>query len=647
MARAKIIRMTDSTHKYPVWLWMLAALLVLLAAYGVRVHLLGAQSLWNDEGSAYVQATRPLPEIAQNAARDIHPPLYYALLAVWRALTGESEFALRALSALASLLTVAFAYGIGRRLYGRFAAITAALLVGFNTFQIYYAQEARMYALLALWAAAAMWALINLTLTETPRHRWRYAAALALLNAAGLWTQYVYPALMLAQGALFVLWMLARMRARLPVRHVFALYVAANVATLILFAPWVSTAWAQLTTWPNTGAPPEIGEQIAVISAYLTVGVTYPYAAYGVPVAFVLLFGLLTRSARPLAWWRMSVPVIWALTLAGGFIAVGLFREANLKFLLPAQAGFALWIARGLWVIWTLPTPRDRPLVPILPKIAAISGAALLTLSLISTLPALYHAPEYQRDNYRAIVAAIQADTRDDKAVILNAPGQIEAFDYYARGTLDIHPLPIGMTVDEAATTRAVEALLRDNTRLYAVLWGTDERDPDGVVESLLDRAAFEIDDRWFGSVRLVRYATTADLGAAQPINAAFGENITLESYTLSADSVTRGDALLVRLTWQTDAPLDRRYKVFVQLLNPDGTLAAQRDSEPSGGLIPTVTWAAGDAVQDHHALVIPPTLAAGSGYTLIVGLYDSADASARLPTATGDYVTLGSITVR
>ena len=103
-------------NRFPVYLLALA--LIALLAFGVRFHLLGAQSLWNDEGSSYVQAGRAFNEIAANAARDIHPPLYYWLLKVWMALTGEREFALRALSALASVLSVAFTAAAGRRRVG-------------------------------------------------------------------------------------------------------------------------------------------------------------------------------------------------------------------------------------------------------------------------------------------------------------------------------------------------------------------------------------------------------------------------------------------------------------------------------------------------------------------------------------------------
>jgi hypothetical protein len=69
----------------------------------------------------------------------------------------------------------------------------------------------------------------------------------------------------------------------------------------------------------------------------------------------------------------------------------------------------------------------------------------------------------------------------------------------------------------------------------------------------------------------------------------------------------------------------------------------AQRDSEPGGGLALTTTWQPETTVVDRHALLIdqPP-----GEYTLIVGLYDLDDPSARLSVEGGDAFTLTTITV-
>lgn len=84
-----------------------AALFVLLLATFTRFHLLEAQSFWNDEGNSARLSERSIPAILEGTASDIHPPLYYLALRGWRELLGETEFALRSLSAFAGVLVVA------------------------------------------------------------------------------------------------------------------------------------------------------------------------------------------------------------------------------------------------------------------------------------------------------------------------------------------------------------------------------------------------------------------------------------------------------------------------------------------------------------------------------------------------------------
>ncbi|HIQ00596.1 MAG TPA: hypothetical protein EYH30_00450, partial [Anaerolineales bacterium] len=97
----------------------LLLLSILLLATGLRFYRLDAQSFWNDEGNSARAAERSIPLILEAAEGDIHPPGYYVLLHFWRAMVGESEFGLRALSAICSVLTVALTYGLGRRLLVR------------------------------------------------------------------------------------------------------------------------------------------------------------------------------------------------------------------------------------------------------------------------------------------------------------------------------------------------------------------------------------------------------------------------------------------------------------------------------------------------------------------------------------------------
>lgn len=625
---------------------LLIAIAALLIAFALRVHELGAQSLWHDEGNSYVQSTRTFSEIAYHAGLDIHPPAYYWALAVWRLLTGESEFALRALSLFASLLSVAFLFALARRLFDAWTAGAAAVFAALNTFSIFYAQEARMYALLALWGAAAMWALERLVHRPTPRH----ALILGAINAAGLWTQYSFPFVMLAQGVqvLVAAGSFARRRDGRAAARLIGLYAGANALALAIFAPWLPTALRQITTWPTTGDLTPPAEALATISAWLTLGLTAPA---GLPplAAIALLFGVLHLDRRPLGLWRMLVPVVFTVLPVVCFLALGLFRASNLKFLLPAQLAAALWLAQGLRAIWRL-QPRSSALA-FAPRAVSVGIGLWMIVALWGGIPSLYGDTAFRRADYRAIVRTIESELRAGDAIVLDAPNQEEVFRYYYRDDLaPIYPLPPGLGGDDAETQAAVRGVIARHERVFAVFWGEAERDPNRIVERTLDQEAFEAGDTWYGDVRLARYVMPQPLTTVRASDALFtaenGDAIRLERYALSEMEITAGSALQAQFDWRTDAPLERRYKVFIQLLDANGALAAQRDSEPGGGLALTNTWMPGEVLRDNHGLMVPHDLAVGT-YTLIVGWYDLEDPSARLRLTDGsDAFILGMVTV-
>src|SRR5262249_15858621 len=78
------------------------------------------------------------------------PPLYYMAIGAWIQLFGASEAALRSLSVASSSLAIILVYALGRELFGPRQGLTASAFVALSATQIYYAQEARPYALLLI-----------------------------------------------------------------------------------------------------------------------------------------------------------------------------------------------------------------------------------------------------------------------------------------------------------------------------------------------------------------------------------------------------------------------------------------------------------------------------------------------------------------
>jgi hypothetical protein len=99
---------------------------------------------------------------------------------------------------------------------------------------------------------------------------------------------------------------------------------------------------------------------------------------------------------------------------------------------------------------------------------------------------------------------------------------------------------------------------------------------------------------------------------------ARLAQNITLTGYNF--DLVDQ--SLDLHLYWQTEFPVNTRYKVFVQLLSDDNTLIAQSDSFPAAGERPTTGWLPGEIIVDPHSLPLTSNPSPGT-YRLIAGMYN------------------------
>ena len=184
---------------------MLPVLGVLLLALGLRLYLLTGQSLWYDEGVSAYMTPRTYAEIAAATAVDIHPPLYYWLLATWAVPFGQGEVALRSLSVLLGTLMVWATWGLGRSLSGPAVGLAAAALLAVSPLAVQYSQEVRMYALAGLLAAAVagrywQWCARCWPPAATRRQRLTLTLGYGLLVAALLYTHYYGTLVILAQA---------------------------------------------------------------------------------------------------------------------------------------------------------------------------------------------------------------------------------------------------------------------------------------------------------------------------------------------------------------------------------------------------------------------------------------------------------------
>jgi hypothetical protein len=125
--------------------------LVLVAGIGLRLSETVRARLWTDEYLVLEIGSQPTAAaVAAKLRSEANPPLYFLLAHVVLEKAADPELALRLVSALAGILTIALAAWTAWRRWGLFPAIVAAVLVAASAVAVHYSAEIRPFALLGL-----------------------------------------------------------------------------------------------------------------------------------------------------------------------------------------------------------------------------------------------------------------------------------------------------------------------------------------------------------------------------------------------------------------------------------------------------------------------------------------------------------------
>ena len=272
--------------------WLLAVALVTALAAALRWYQLGVESLWVDELIMLRVTELNTPTLLRELYTTARAPLYPLLAHFWQMAFGDSQAALRALSALFGTLSVPLVALIGRELFDGRTGLVAALFMALSPFQLYFSQEYRYYSLAILLTLASMWFFIRAL--ETGR-----GGAFALYALFTALHVYAHPLSGALFGAAMGLYLLVRWT---ETRRRLRGWIGAHLLIIALAAPTVVLRLMRSTQGsvdspyfgsggltPDWLTRPPIYEPVRTLTHFLLLGTTR-YLTLIPAAAVILLF---------------------------------------------------------------------------------------------------------------------------------------------------------------------------------------------------------------------------------------------------------------------------------------------------------------------------------------------------------------------
>lgn len=384
----------------PVWAPAAVAAGLALALGAYR---LGQESLWGDEGiSAFAVSygwRELVPSVLDN--RPTHA-LYYGILKLWSG-AGSSEFVLRSLSVVCVVAAAALVAVLAARLFGRVAGFSAGVLFAVNPFVIAYAQEARVYALVALLTVIA--SLLFVRAIEGPTTgRW---LVYALSAVALVYAHAVAGSVLIAHAIAFLL------RSPRPWRPAL-LGLGAAAIGLAPLALAVTRSGTGAFVWITMPQPGDLYPAVRDLA-----GGTDPLVAgFVVATALAIWAALRHRTDGP-GRWALALSALLVLTPFVLTYAVSLLVPVFVpRYLLVAVPGMVLLAAAG---------------IATLPRTWMAASATLLLVA--ACAPVLWtRYTTAQNEDWRGAGAIVSSRAAPGDAVVVEPGWGLPAFGYYYDG---------------------------------------------------------------------------------------------------------------------------------------------------------------------------------------------------------------------
>ena len=523
----------DWLRRNPAY-WGLA-MIMLLGAF-LRFYTIGVKTIWLDEAfSIWVADHSLLSGWSWLIRIDQHPPLYYSLLHFWQMILGDEQGNVRAFSALCSTLTIPFFYGASRRWIDTRTALIAAFLLAISPIHVRYAQEARMYALLTLGVAIALYFLARLLFDPRQRRARLVLIGLATAEAAVMLTHNTaavfFP--LALNGAIggALLWKYTQGGvSSLPALNDPAFerrWLRTQLLALGLWLPW-SIFYVRQTIRVDQEFwlwAPDLSRVSEVL---------YNFNAAFLPTWFpgqpwwhllywaLALYGIYSLRPKPA---RAILLLTFFLTPILGELLVSLRRPIFYeRTLLWATLPYYLLLAAGLRTLaGKIEFNAKATVTSVLAGTGqgarvgfAIQVLALTIVIILSGFALTGYYQDFQKEDWAKAADYVAQNVASDDLILFNATWIQLPFEYYFRHyntAADLRGLPVDLFdrgVLEPKMTEAdipyMDNLLSNRAHVWLVYSHDWYTDPNQIIPRQLDQRMQQTEQREFVGLRVMRY---------------------------------------------------------------------------------------------------------------------------------------------
>ncbi|MCX7720300.1 MAG: flippase-like domain-containing protein [Dictyoglomus thermophilum] len=439
-----------SIYKTDLW----AYLITFIGGF-LRFYKIGVRSIWIDEAiTAQVSVMGVKDIILNRASTGIHPPLYFILMHFWIKIFGDSEIAIRSLSAIFGILCIFMIYKLASKIFDKLTGLISAFIFAFSPFYVYFGQEARMYPMVTFLILLSLYYLLK------GIDKGKNITLITISNILMLYT-HIFSAFVVLSENLFVF------ITNFKNKKVLKKWIIAQFIILLFILPWLYVIIQNRTPEVYQGAQKVSLTNLGYTFLEINLGAGRAVFRNKILIAslFLLIFiiGFLPPWEKKreilLLFLYLFVPILLLLLLS---LRKSFFSARYISMFIP---GYVIFLGRGI--------RRFKHYSLIFLIVMGLLSIYALGLNYYYSNLANLNRP------WRDAVRYIHENVGGEKVFIF-APYMWRPFEYYNRGKISYETLHISQLESKLKG-------LSSGERFWMIIANHEIEDPEGKVISLLE----------------------------------------------------------------------------------------------------------------------------------------------------------------